>query len=90
MAASAYAYIAEVRDTEDTPWRAHTILVTFPGAAPRDLLDIVEEGMENLVRCKRINSYEVFYEYIMKNMEGDLPLMMDENFTGEEDIEFGV
>ena len=83
-----YAYIAEVRESLDTPWRPHTLLVTYPGKAPRDLLDVVEEGMEHLIRCKRITDSGAFVDYIGLNMEGGLPLLMDENFTGQEDIEF--
>ena len=88
MADIVYAYIAEVRETEETPWSPHTLLITYPGKAPRDLLDVVEDGMENLVRCKRITDSEKFVEYIGDNMEGILPLLMDENFDGSEDIEF--
>lgn len=88
MADTVYAYIAEVRETEETPWSPHTLLITYPGKAPRDLLDVIEDGMENLVRCKRITDSETFVEYITDNMEGILPLLMDENFDGSEDIEF--
>ncbi len=88
MADIAYAYIAEVRESLDTPWRSHTLLVTYPGKAPRDLLNIVEDGMQDLVRCKRIIDAEKFVDYVGLNMEGELPLLMDENFDGSEDIEF--
>ena len=90
MADTVYAYIAEVRESLDTPWRSHTLLITYPGQAPRDLLAIVEDGMEDLVRCKRIINAEKFVDYVGLNMEGELPLLMNENFTGQEDIEFKV
>lgn len=83
-----YAYIAEVRESLDSPWKAHTLLVTYPGKAPRDLLNVIEEGMEDLIRCKRITDSGKFVDYIGENMEGSLPLLMDENFDGSEDIEF--
>lgn len=88
MIDTVYAYIAEVRETEDSEWKAHTLLVTYPGKAPRDLLDVIEDGMENLVRCKRITDSKEFVDYVGDNMEGHLPLLMDENFDGSEDIEF--
>ena len=88
MSDTVYAYIAEVRETLDTPWEPHTLLITRPGKAPRDLLDVIEEGMEDLIRCKRITDSGKFVDYIGDNMEGSLPLLMDENFTGQEDIEF--
>ena len=88
MADTVYAYIAEVRETEDSEWIAHTLLVTYPGKAPRDLLDVIEEGMENLIRCKRITDSQKFVDYVGDNMNGTLPLLMDESFDGTEDIEF--
>lgn len=88
MAQSVYAYITEVRDSLDTPWRSHTLLITYPGKAPRDLLDIIENGMQDLVRCKRIIDADKFVDYVGLNLEGQLPILMDENFDGSEDIEF--
>lgn len=88
MADTVYAYIAEVRETLETPWRSHTLLVTYPGKAPRDLLDVIEDGMEDLIRCKRITDSQKFVDYVGLNMEGKLPLLMDESFDGSEDIEF--
>lgn len=88
MTDTVYAYIAEVRETDESDWQAHTILITYPGKAPRDLLGVIEEGMQNLVRCKRITDSKKFVDYIGDNMEGNLPLLMDESFDGSEDIEF--
>lgn len=73
-----YAYMLQVRETEESPWEDHTLVVSPPGTAPRDVFSQMKPEYVNLGRVRRIKTIEEFGQVV--EAERPVSLAVKEGF----------